>query len=62
MRGESDGMIIHVGPFSEAIPSSLMLRPPLQTVPEDPLLQCQRLPTLCAIQHFEKQSCGEAAE
>jgi|RhiMetdeSRZDD1v2_1073273.scaffolds.fasta_scaffold72018_1 hypothetical protein len=34
----------------------------IQTVPEDPLRQCQRLPTLRAIQHFEKQSCGEAAE
>jgi hypothetical protein len=32
-----------------------------QTVPEDPLRQCQRLPTLRAIQHFEKQSCREAA-
>ena len=28
----------------------------------DALRQCQRLPTLCAIQHFEKQSCGAAAE
>jgi hypothetical protein len=33
-----------------------------QTVPEDPLHQCQHLPTLRAIQHFEKQSCEEAAE
>jgi hypothetical protein len=35
---------------------------PSQTVPEDPLRQCQRLPTLRASPHFEKQSCGEAAE
>jgi hypothetical protein len=33
-----------------------------QTVPQDALRPRQLLPTLLAIQHFEKQSCGEATE
>ena len=36
--------------------------PQEQTVPQDALRPCQLLPTLLAIQHFEKQSCGEATE